>query len=168
MPRSLSGTKTCLPKSARNGVIERVVENWLTSANERQYQIPFCQLLAAEGETILYISAHGQMEQGKDVISRAKDRGIRAYQLKGGRLTLADWRKYQPEIHELVVYPIDHPSIGSRSLHKPFLVTNGGVADTVINAIRRILQNFWSWLSILARANSTKKTLRLSWNRFCP
>jgi len=108
----------------------------LTSANERQYQIPFCQLLAAEGETILYISAHGQMEQGKDVISRAKDRGIRAYQLKGGRLTLADWRKYQPEIHELVVYPIDHPSIGSRSLHKPFLVTNGGVADTVINAIR--------------------------------
>jgi hypothetical protein len=47
-------------------VIERVVENWLTSVNERQYQISFCQLLAAEGETVVYISPHGQREQGKD------------------------------------------------------------------------------------------------------
>jgi hypothetical protein len=46
------------------GVIERVIENWLTSANERSYQIPFCQLLAAEGETVIYISSHGPFEQG--------------------------------------------------------------------------------------------------------
>jgi hypothetical protein len=117
-------------------VIERVVENWLTSANERQYQIPFCQLLAAEGETILYISSHGQMEQGKDVISKGADGTIHAYQLKCGNLALSDWRKYQPEIHELVVYPIEHPSIGRRRSHKPYLVTNGKVSDTVINSIR--------------------------------
>jgi len=117
-------------------VIERVVENWLTSVNERQYQIPFCQLLAAEGETILHISTHGQMEQGKDVISKAANGTINAYQLKCGDLTLSDWRKYQPEIHELVVYPIDHPSTGRHRTHKSFLVTNGRAADTVINAIR--------------------------------
>lgn len=117
-------------------MIERVVENWLTSANERQYQIPFCQLLAAEGETILYISTHGQMEQGKDVITKGSDGTIRAYQLKGGNLTLGDWRKYQPEIHELAVYPVEHPSVGRHRFHKPFLVTNGRVADTVINSIR--------------------------------
>jgi hypothetical protein len=117
-------------------VIERVIENWLTSANERQYQLPFCQLLAAEGETILHISAHGQMEQGKDVISRAADGTVHAYQLKGGNLTLSDWRTYQAELHELVVYPIEHPSLRRRQSHRPFLVTNGRVADTVINSIR--------------------------------
>ena len=50
-------------------MIERVVENWLTSANERQYQIPFCQVLASEGETVLYISSHGALEQGKDIVT---------------------------------------------------------------------------------------------------
>ena len=117
-------------------MIERIVENWLTSANERQYQIPFCQLLAAEGEAILHISTHGQMEQGKDVISKAANGTIHAYQLKGGNLTLTDWRRYQAEVHELVVYNIEHPSVGRRQLHKPFLVTNGRVAHTVINAIQ--------------------------------
>ena len=38
-------------------MIERVVENWLTSANECQYQIPFCQLLASESESIIYVFA---------------------------------------------------------------------------------------------------------------
>lgn len=33
-------------------MLERVIENWLASVNERQYQIPFCQLLAAEGEKV--------------------------------------------------------------------------------------------------------------------
>ena len=65
-------------------MIERVVENWLTSVNERQYQIPFCQLLAAEGETVVYISPHGQREQGKDVITLGRDRAPCAYQLKLG------------------------------------------------------------------------------------
>jgi hypothetical protein len=76
------------------------------------------------------------MEQGKDVISRVSSGAIHAYQLKGGNLTLADWRKYQPEIHELVVYAVEHPSVGRHQSHKPFLVTNGRVTDTVINSIR--------------------------------
>lgn len=117
-------------------MIERVVANWLTSANERQYQIPFCQLLAAEGETIVYISPHGQMEQGKDVATTLPDGRVHGYQLKGGKLTLKDWRAYKGEIDELVQYPINHPSINVGELHKSFLVTNGRVADPVINAIR--------------------------------
>ena len=82
-------------------MIERVVENWLTNANERQYQIPFCQVLAAEGETVVYISPHGQREQGKDVITlgRGRNRVPRAYQLKAGRVTLKDWREYHGEIN---------------------------------------------------------------------
>jgi hypothetical protein len=116
-------------------VIERVIENWLTSVNERQYQIPFCQLLASEGETVVYISPHGQREQGKDVITLGRDRVPRAYQLKGGRVTLSDWREYHGEINELVTYPIDHPSIRTRQQHRPYFVTNGTVADPVLSAI---------------------------------
>jgi hypothetical protein len=62
-----------------SGVIERVIENWLTNANERSYQIPFCQLLVAEGETVIYVSPHGPFEQGKDVVTvdkRGQPRGV--------------------------------------------------------------------------------------------
>lgn len=117
-------------------MIERVVENWLTNANERQYQIPFCQVLAAEGETIVYISPHGQREQGKDVITIARDRVPCAYQLKAGRVALNDWRANHGEINELVTYPIDHPSIQNRKAHRSYFVTNGSVADPVLSAIK--------------------------------
>lgn len=117
-------------------MIERVVENWLTSANERQYQLPFCQLLASEGETIVYISRHGQREQGKDIITRGRHGGVRAYQLKQGHLSLADWRTYKGELDELVRYPPSHPSVISRKVHAPFLVTNGTVSDPVLDALK--------------------------------
>ena len=117
-------------------MIERVIEGWLTSVNERQYQIPFCQLLMAEGEAVVYISTHGQMEQGKDVITKIKGGRTKAYQLKCGRITLADWRKHRSEVVELVEYPVEHPGIRSKKQHGSVLVTNGTVADTVINAIR--------------------------------
>ncbi|MGD0293741.1 MAG: hypothetical protein ABSB30_07785 [Terracidiphilus sp.] len=116
-------------------MIERVVENWLINANERQYQIPFCQVLAAEGETVKYISPHGVMEQGKDVITEGTDGSIRAYQLKNGKITLKKWREFKGEIDELVELPISHPSVHSKKPHQPFLVTNGIVADTVITRI---------------------------------
>jgi hypothetical protein len=120
----------------KTGVIERVVENWLTSANERQYQIPFCQVLAAEGEKIIYISPHGPRELGKDVITIAADKVPCAYQLKGGRVNLNEWRKYKGEVDELVEYPIDHPSVRSHKPHRSYFVTNGTVADPVLDSIR--------------------------------
>ena len=46
-------------------MIERVVENWLTSANERQYQIPFCQVLSSEGETVIYASPMALWSRGR-------------------------------------------------------------------------------------------------------
>lgn len=116
-------------------MIERVVENWLTSANERQYQIPFCQVLASEGETVIYISPHGALEQGKDVITIGADKVPCAYQLKAGKINLKAWRDNKGEIDELVELPIAHPSIRSRQAHRPYFVTNGAVADTVLHRI---------------------------------
>jgi hypothetical protein len=118
------------------GVIERVIENWLTSSNERSYQIPFCQLLAAEGETVVYISSHGPFEQGKDVITIDEDGKPRGYQLKCGNLGLSEWRRYKGEINDLVEMPINHPAIQTSVKHIPFLVTNGEINDPAISAIR--------------------------------
>ena len=51
-------------------MIARVVENWLDSAGERGgYEIPFYQALFAQGHKILFRSTHGQLEQGKDLIT---------------------------------------------------------------------------------------------------
>ena len=117
------------------GVIERVIENWLTSSNERSYQIPFCQLLAAEGETVIYLSSHGPFEQGKDVVTFDKSGKLRGYQLKSGDFGLSEWRKYKGEINDLVELPIAHPAAPSSGKHTPFLVTNGEINDPAIRAI---------------------------------
>jgi hypothetical protein len=107
----------------------------LTSANERQYQIPFCQLLAAEGETVFYISPHGPLEKGKDVISKLPT-SYSTYQMKGGDIGLSEWRAIYGEIVNLVELPIEHPSVGLVAKHQPFLVTNGTISDPVLEQIR--------------------------------
>jgi hypothetical protein len=118
-----------------HGVIERVIENWLTNSNERSYQIPFCQLLASEGETVLYVSPHGPFEQGKDIVTLDKHGKLRGYQLKCGDIGLAEWRKNKGEINDLVELPINHPAMTSQRSHIPFLVTNGEIKDTAIRAV---------------------------------
>jgi hypothetical protein len=116
-------------------LIGRIVENWLTSATERGYQIAFCQLLAAEGEELLYIATHGPFEKGKDIITRSPDKSIRAYQLKGGDIRLADWRGINEQINNLVELPVNIPQCPAGAQHIPFFVTNGRIDDTVLDYI---------------------------------
>jgi hypothetical protein len=116
-------------------LIERIVENWLSSANERSFQIPFCQLLSAQGEKLVYIASHGQFEKGKDVITELPDGRIRAYQIKGGDIKLAQWRDIDKQINNLVELPVDLPAVSSTEWHEPFLVTNGRVEDAVLDHI---------------------------------
>ena len=116
-------------------MIERIVEDWLTSTNERGYQIPFCQCLMQEGFTIVHISKHGQMEQGKDIIATAPDGTVCAYQLKTGDINLARWRSMQGEIQDLVELPVVHPAVDKRQPVQHFLVTNGMIDDPVRRSI---------------------------------
>lgn len=109
--------------------------NWLTSASERSFQIPFCQLLSTQGEQLLYIATHGPFEKGKDVITRAPSGRLRGYQLKGGDIKSAEWREIKGQINNLVEMPIKLPSIQGNEWHEPFLVTNGRIEDTVLDYI---------------------------------
>lgn len=116
-------------------MIERAIENWLISTNERNYQVPFCQALLQAGHKILYISSHRPMEQGKDIISIDKEGVCCAYQLKTGNLDLPAWRNIYGEINELVQLPVVHPSVDTSKTHKAFIVTNGQLTDEVRHQI---------------------------------
>ena len=135
-PNSSEGTPKFSSDSERHGLLGRIIENWLTSANERQYQLPFCQVLAAEGETILYVSTHGPFEKGKDIVTRTATGGIRAYQLKAGNIGLGEWRVIYGEIVNLVELAIELPGIPPITEFVPFLVTNGELSDPVIEQVR--------------------------------
>ncbi|MFA6461967.1 MAG: hypothetical protein WCV90_06915 [Candidatus Woesearchaeota archaeon] len=119
-------------------MIERAIEHWLINTNERNYQIPFCQVLIARGFEILYISPHGQLEFGKDIIAKDPNNNVWAYQLKTGNITLSVYDKIQREINDLMQCPCDHPNIDKKIPHKSYLVTNGDIKDDVFQRIDKI------------------------------
>ncbi len=123
-------------KADKCDTLGRVIENWLTSVNERQYQLPFCQVLAAEGETILYVSTHGPFEKGKDIVTRTPTGEIRAYQLKAGDIALGSWRDINGEIVNLVELAIELPGTAPITEFVPYLVTNGELTDAVLEQVR--------------------------------
>lgn len=74
-------------------MIERVLENWLTKANERSFQVPLCHALAAQGHRVVHLSRHTGIEMGKDILTVAPDGVPCAFQLKGthgGKLSMND------------------------------------------------------------------------------
>lgn len=116
-------------------MIERLIENWLNSSNERGYEVAFCQLLMAEGYDILYLNRHSVFEQGKDIIAIDTNGQLCAFQLKGGNISLSRWRdEIKREIDELIELPVEYPGRGVRHA-KPFLVTNGKISEEVVNRI---------------------------------
>lgn len=116
---------------------EKLVENWLISANELSYQLPFCEVLLAEGYTILHVSRHGRGEHGKDVVARRSDGVLCTFQLKGGDVALPDWREIRGEIEELVQLPVRLPGVDEREAHVPHLVTNGELRGDAPESIKR-------------------------------
>lgn len=119
---------------------ERLLENWLDNASERSYQAPFCQMLSAQGHTILHSTRHRPIEFGKDVLTVAPDGIPCAYQLKGnpsGHLTLQQFREIQAQLFELAVHPLAHPGL-PRVRHRAFLVTNGEVEEEARLSLREM------------------------------
>src|SRR5437868_1089155 len=103
-------------------MIERVIENWLISVPERDFQVAYCQLLALRGHGVVHLSPHGPFEQGKDIITLDAQRQAHGYQLKVGDISLARWREeVKPEVDELLDIPIIHPSVDKRAPHRSHL-----------------------------------------------
>ncbi len=76
------------------------------------------------------------MEMGKDIITINPDGTPCAFQLKAGNISLNKWRKeVGPQIDDLVVGKINHPSVNDSRHHRSYLVTNGNIAEEVSRAI---------------------------------
>jgi hypothetical protein len=112
-------------------MIERAIANWLSNTNERNYLIPYCQVLLTKGQRVLYVSSHRPMEQGKDVITVDQDDNYHAYQLKTGDINQVAFRAIKGEIDELVERAIVHPSVDKTRGHRAYLVLNGEITDEV-------------------------------------
>jgi hypothetical protein len=136
------------PKSStenlRNTFFAKAIENWLTNTNELGYQLPFCQLLLNEGFRTVHISKHNPFEQGKDIIAVDADGMPHVYQLKGGNISLTEWRNIvKAEVEELIDLSIVHPSVNKDEPFIPYLVTNGYLEDTVRVQIDNLNENKW-------------------------
>ncbi|MCL4430100.1 MAG: hypothetical protein M1167_05040, partial [Chloroflexi bacterium] len=131
-----------MKRKGSNGLIERIVENWLINTNEKGYQVPFCQCLVSQGYKVLHLSSHGQMEQGKDVISIDKEGTPCAFQLKGGNIDGTLFREIKGEIDELVEIAINFPGVRKDIPHRAVLVTNGTITDKVRRDIDDLNLNY--------------------------
>lgn len=129
-------------------MIERVIENWLDNTTEREYELPFCQILTSTGHKILSRSTHGPGEFGKDIISRDARGSLHAYQLKTGNINTKYWREIRGEIEELVCLPIQHPNIRESARFTPHLITNGNVTTDVKQQISQFSKH---WLRTSGR-----------------
>jgi hypothetical protein len=112
-------------------MIESAIANWLTKTNERNYQIPYCQVLLSKGQRVLYVSTHRPMEQGKDIITVDHEGSYHAYQLKTGDIDQKTFRTIKGEVEELVERSIVHPSVDKAKGHRAYLVCNGEITDEV-------------------------------------
>ena len=120
-------------------MIERLIENWLTSAGERGYEVPFAQLLASEGHRVIQGPVHHPFEHGKDILTFAGNGELHAYQLKGPDLVrLRDFEKIQGQLLALTAAAIAHPAITpSRLADRVFLVTNMMLTPPVHSRIEK-------------------------------
>lgn len=152
-----------------SGVHERLLDVWLDSASELGYQAPFCQMLAADGYTILHNTRHSPIELGKDIIALAPDGSLCAYQLKGnpgGRLTKNAFSEIMFQLQELSVLVISLPGVTYPGQHRSFLVTNGEVDEEAMVAIRQLNERLermgtGSKIEVLSRGNLRERAVRL-------
>ena len=107
-------------------MIERIIEHWLTKAGERTYEVPFTQLLIAEGYRVLHGPVHHPFEHGKDLIAYSPEGQLCAFQLKGGDIALADLDQHQGQLLTLLATAVSYPGVDPpRRPDRAFLVTNG-------------------------------------------
>jgi len=119
-------------------VKERLFANWLDRINERGYQPFFCLMLVAEGFEILHNTRHSPIEIGKDVIARAPNGDVYAFQLKGhpgGRMRLSEWTSGLDQIRTLTTHHWHSPGTPRPERYFPVFVTNGEVDEEARKAI---------------------------------
>lgn len=109
-------------------MLRNVLEDYIDRVTERELDLPFLLLLAAEGYYDVHYT-HGSVEFGKDFIAK-KQVGNQvvqySFQTKKGDITLGEWRtEIMGQMLESILYPLVHPNFDPALPHQSVLVTTG-------------------------------------------
>jgi len=108
-------------------MLNDIVEHYLDSLEEREFDAPFIALLRALGYFDIHF-LHGTFEFGKDFIAKAIVDGLEtqfAFQTKAGDINLQSWNEIRGQIDMLRTDATAHPSFDSTLPRKAMLVTTG-------------------------------------------
>lgn len=120
-------------------MLARIVENWLTEAGERGYEVAFAQLLHCEGHTVLQGPVHHPFEHGKDIITISPAGELCAFQLKGDDLTQDDFGSLNAQLWALATAAVNYPRVEPpRRADRVFLVTSGTCTPPARDRLRSI------------------------------
>jgi len=116
-------------------VLINVIEDYLSSLAEREFDTPFYCLLLSSGFFDIHFT-HGVFEFGKDFIAKRDEAGVivqYAFQTKAGNINNSEWRNIRGQIEEMRINNLAHPNYSSYGSRKFILVTTGelvGIAST--------------------------------------
>lgn len=110
-------------------MLRGVVESFLDSLSEREFDAPLLALLAAQGFTDIHF-IHGAFEFGKDVIAKRRDPQTDeekqyAIQSKAGDIGQSTWREIRPQLEEAEYNTRAHPNFDATLPRVAVLLTTG-------------------------------------------
>lgn len=109
-------------------MLRNVLEDYLNSIVERDFDYPLMSLLQAMGFYDIHFT-HGAIEFGKDFIAKKVEGGIKyqyAIQSKKGNISQGLWRnEIRGQVEEAIVSDLSHPQFSTILPRKVVLVTTG-------------------------------------------
>lgn len=112
-------------------MLRNVLEDYLDSIVERDFDYPLLTLLQAMGYYDIHFT-HGTVEFGKDFIAKKDDDGTifqYAVQSKKGNINQTAWRNdIRGQLEEAIVSDLSHPQFDKKLPRKVVLVTTGRIS----------------------------------------
>lgn len=109
-------------------MLRNVLEDYLSSINERDFDYPLSSLLQAMGFYDIHFT-HGAVEFGKDFIAKRNEEGFEyqyAIQSKKGDINQSLWRnEIKGQLEEAILSDLSHPQFNTVLPRKIVLVTTG-------------------------------------------
>jgi hypothetical protein len=110
-------------------MLRSVVESFLGSVTEREFDSPLLAILASQGYYDIHFT-HGTFEFGKDIIAKRADpeTGVvhqYAIQAKAGDIGMSEWRSIRPQVEEAQENTLSHPNYDTNLPRTAVLATTG-------------------------------------------
>jgi hypothetical protein len=126
-------------------MLRNVLEDYLSSIREREFDYPLSALLQAMGFYDIHFT-HGGVEFGKDFIGKKVDDGTEyqyAIQSKKGNINQGLWRdEIKGQLEEAIEIDLSHPQFNTSSPRKVILVTTGRLSGNARLATQEFKKKF--------------------------